>query len=331
MRTAIMFLVAALMAACAQNATQHNTAELDTASRYFDNAGRTDVLTGGVRRITINTPKGPFQVWTKRIGNNPRIKVLLLHGGPAATHEYFEMFDSYFPAEGVEYYYYDQLGSYYSDQPDDPSLWELPRFVDEVEQVRTALGLGPDNFFVLGHSWGGILAIEYALKYPNSLKGLIVSNMMSSIPAYNKYAEEVLMPQMDPAALSEIKRLEAAGKTDDPRYMEQLMPNHYAKHILRMPPEEWPDPVNRAFKHLNAKIYVPMQGPSELGASGKLLNWDRSADLVRIEVPTLVIGAAHDTMDPKHMETMARNFRLGRYLFCPNGSHMAMYDDQERM
>lgn len=329
MRTAIIFLVAALMAACAQNATQQNTAEPDTAPRYFDNAGRTDVLTGGVRRVTINTPKGPFQVWTKRVGNNPRIKVLLLHGGPAATHEYFEMFDSYFPAEGVEYYYYDQLGSYYSDQPDDPSLWELPRFVDEVEQVRTALGLGPDNFFVLGHSWGGILAIEYALKYPNSLKGLIVSNMMSSIPAYNKYAQEVLMPQMDPAALSEIKRLEAAGRTDDPRYMELLMPNHYAKHILRMPPEEWPDPVNRAFKHLNAKIYVPMQGPSELGASGKLLNWDRSADLGRIEVPTLVIGAAHDTMDPKHMEAMARSFKRGRYLFCPNGSHMAMYDDQE--
>jgi len=90
--------------------------------------------------IPIRTPKGKFRVWTKRVGNNPRVKLLLLHGGPAATHEYFEAFDSYFPAAGIEYYYYDQLGSAYSDQPNDPSLWEIPRFVDEVEQVRQAFG-----------------------------------------------------------------------------------------------------------------------------------------------------------------------------------------------
>ena len=103
---------------------------------YFDNTGRDDVLSGGTRMIEIQTPKGKFRVWTKRVGNNPTIKVLLLHGGPGATHEYFEAFDSYFPGAGIEYYYYDQLGSAYSDQPDEPSLWELPRFVEEVEQVR---------------------------------------------------------------------------------------------------------------------------------------------------------------------------------------------------
>ena len=115
--------------------------------------------------------------------------MLLLHGGPGATHEYFEAFDSYLPAAGIEYYYYDQLGSFYSDQPDEPDLWELPRFVDEVEQVRQALGLDRDNFFLLGHSWGGVLAIEYALQYQQHLKGLIISNMMASIPAYNEYAK----------------------------------------------------------------------------------------------------------------------------------------------
>ncbi len=169
---------------------------------YFDRAGRDDVLSGGVRLIPITTPKGDFRVWTKRVGNNPTIKVLLLHGGPGATHEYFEAFDSYFPAAGIEYYYYDQLGSTYSDQPDEPELWELPRFVDEVEQVRQALGLDRDNFYLLGHSWGGILAIEYALKYQQHLKGLIISNMMGSIPAYNEYAEDVLMPAMDQEVLA---------------------------------------------------------------------------------------------------------------------------------
>jgi proline iminopeptidase len=290
---------------------------------------RGDVRSGGVRLIPVTTPRGTFRVWTKRVGDNPRIKILLLHGGPGATHEYFEAFDSFLPAEGVEYYYYDQLGSAYSDQPDHPELWETARFVEEVEQVRQALGLEKENFYLLGHSWGGILAIEYALKYQQHLKGLVISNMMASIPAYNEYARRVLMPAMDPAALKEIQAIEAAGKYDDPRYMELLMPHHYEKHILRRPADQWPDPVNRAFKHINPKIYVPMQGPSELGASGKLERWDRTADLGKITVPTLVIGAGHDTMDPAHMEKMAGQLRHGRYLFLPNGSHMAMYDDQQ--
>ncbi len=296
---------------------------------YLDYSGRDDVLSGGVRMIPIETPKGTFHVWTKRIGNNPKVKVLLLHGGPGATHEYFEAFDSYFPGAGIEYYYYDQLGSFYSDQPDAPELWEVPRFVDEVEQVRRALKLDRDNFYLFGQSWGGALAIEYALAHQDHLKGLIVSNMMASIPAYNEYAEKVLMPAMDPAVLAEIKRYEAANDTANPRYMELLMEHHYAQHILRLPPAEWPDPVNRAFAHINQSIYVPMQGPSELGLSGKLLHWDRTADLAKITVPTLVIGARYDTMDPKHMEWMAGAVKKGRYLYCPNGSHMALYDDQK--
>jgi proline iminopeptidase len=295
---------------------------------YFDTTGRDDVLSGGVKMIPIETPKGTFHVWTKRIGSNPSAKVLLLHGGPAATHEYFECCDSFFPAAGIEYYYYDQLGSTYSDQPDDPDLWEIPRFVDEVEQVRRALGLDASNFFLMGHSWGGILAMEYALAHQQHLKGLVISNMMSDVPAYNAYAQNVIMPTIDQDALAEIKQLEAAKDFENPRYMELLNTHHYIYHVLRMPLDEWPDPVNRAFVHINQSIYVPMQGPSELGASGKLEKWDRSADLATITVPTLVIGAAHDTMDPKHMEWMAGALPNGRFLLCPEGSHMAMYDDQ---
>lgn len=300
----------------------------EVPAAYFDGAGRDDVVAGGVRMIPIQTPQGTFRVWTKRVGNNPRIKVLLLHGGPGATHEYLEAFDSYFPAAGIEYYYYDQLGSAYSDQPADPSLWDLPRFVEEVEQVRQALGLSRDNLYLFGQSWGGLLGIEYALKYQQNLKGLIVSNMMASIPAYNEYAQKVLMPAMDQGALAEIQRIEAAKDFQNPRYMELLMRHHYVHHILRMPVEQWPDPVNRAFKHLNPAVYVPMQGPSELGASGKLVDWNRVADLPAITVPTLVIGARYDTMDPAHMEMMSKQLPQGQYLYCPNGSHMAMYDDQ---
>src|SRR6185437_12925407 len=174
---------------------------------YLDYSGRADVLGGGVRMVPIETPVGTFKVWTKRIGNNPSLRVLLLHGGPGATHEYLEACDSYLPAAGVEYYYYDQLGSAYSDQPDDPTLWELDRFVDEVEQVRQALDLERDSFVLHGHSWGGILAMEYALAHPASLKGLVISNMMSDVPAYNAYARDVLKPTMDQDALREIEAL----------------------------------------------------------------------------------------------------------------------------
>jgi proline iminopeptidase len=295
---------------------------------YFDNTGRDDLLTGGARMIPIATPKGEFRVWTKRVGNNPKLKVLLLHGGPGATHEYFEAFDTFLPAAGVEYYYYDQLGSAYSDQPDEPSLWEIPRFVDEVEQVRKALGLSRDNFVLLGQSWGGILAIEYALAHGDALKGLVISNMMASIPAYNRYAREVLMPKMDPAVLAEILAFEAKKEFLNPRYEELLFGSFYVEHILRMELPSWPPGVLRAFGSLNKKVYIPMQGPSEMGASGKLELWDRTADLGRIAVPTLVIGAAHDTMDPEHMKWMAGQFPKGRHLHCPNGSHLAMYDDQ---
>jgi proline iminopeptidase len=299
-------------------------------SEYLDSSGRDDVLSGGARRIPVSTPSGEFRVWVKRIGNSQGVRLLLLHGGPGATHEYLEACDSYLPAAGIEYYYYDQLGSGFSDQPAEPSLWQTSRFVDEVEQVRVALGLDRENFVLYGHSWGGILAIEYALRYQQHLRGLVISNMMASVPDYNAYAEHVLMPRMDQAALAEIKSLEASGRTEDPRYLELLTEQHYVHHVLRLPPADWPDPVQRTFAHINPEIYVPMQGPSELGisASAALAHWDRSAELASVKVPALVIGARYDTMDPAHMQMMASRLPAGRYLYCPGGSHLAMYDDQ---
>lgn len=296
---------------------------------YHSRAGHADAWSGGVRMIPITTPAGNFRVWTKRVGSNPRLKVLLLHGGPAMTHEYFEAFDSFLPGEGIEYYYYDQLGSAYSDQPNNDDLWTIPRFVDEVEQVRVALGLDRSNFCLLGHSWGGMLAMEYALAHQDNLKCLIISNMMDSIPAYNAYAQRTLMPAMDQAQLRLVQELERSGQTQDPRYMAALVPMHYEQHFLRRPFAAWPEPVLRAIGHANQHVYTLMQGPSELGASGRLVDWDRSRDLHRINVPTLVIGARYDTMDPEWMRAMAARLPRGEYLFAPNGSHMAMYDDQE--
>ena len=93
--------------------------------------------------------------------------------------------------------------------------------------------------------------------------------------------------------------------------------------------DAWPDHVKAGFEHINHDIYIPLQGPSELGASGKLVEWDRSGDLVGLDVPTLVIGAQHDTMDPEHMRWMAEQLPQGTYLHCPDGSHLAMVDDRD--
>ncbi len=314
---------------CAEPAIESTSAQ--APNDYLSFVQRDDQFTGGIKMIPISTAKGNFNVWTKRVGNNPKIKVLLLHGGPGGTHEFFECADGYFPAEGIEYIYYDQLGSYYSDQPSDTSLWTIDRFVEEVEQVRKALKLDNSNFYLLGQSWGGILAMEYALKYQQNLKGLIISNMMSSVPEYNQYAKEVLGPQMPPEVYKEIQAIEAKNDFANPRYNELLFEHHYTAHVLRMPVNEWPESINRAFKHLNPEVYVYMQGYSEFGITGNatLKNWDRKADLSKITVPTLVIGSKFDTMKPEHMEWMSKEVKNGQYLFCPNGSHLSQYDDQK--
>src|SRR5688572_6280555 len=135
--------------------------ESKNSNNYFASAD-SGIQDGGVHVIPVKTGKHSLNIWTKRFGNNPKIKLLLLNGGPGATHEYFECMESFLPAEGIEFIYYDQAGCGNSSDPKDTSLWDLARYVEEVEQVRSALNLNKDNFYLLGHSWGGILAMEYA-------------------------------------------------------------------------------------------------------------------------------------------------------------------------
>lgn len=316
----ILIILVLFFTACAQNESDKNS-----TVNYFNYSD--SIEAGGVKMIPIKTDVGEFKVWTKRFGNHPKIKILLLHGGPASTHEYMECFETFFQREGYEFYEYDQLGSYYSDQPNDNSLWTVDRFVEEVEQVRKAIGADSSNFYILGNSWGGILGMEYALKYQKNMKSLIVSNMVASATEYAKYASEVLAKQMQPAILKEIRALEEKKDFANPRYMELLIPNFYHEHLCRL--TEWPDAVNRSFKHGNNEVYTLMQGPSEFGISGLLANWDIKDRLKEIAIPTLMIGAKFDTMDPIAMEAQSKMVQKGSYLYCPNGSHLAMWDDQK--
>ncbi len=322
----LLLFVLLLVSSCT-NSPKENISVAEKSS-YWDYSNSEDQSTGGIQMIPIKTEKGTFNVYTKRMGNNPKMRLLLLHGGPGGTHEEFGNFEGYLPNEEIEYIYYDQLDSYYSDKPGDPSLWTTEHFVEEVEQVRKALNLNQDNFYLLGQSWGGILAMEYALKYQDNLKGLIISNMVASVPQYNLYAQDVLGPQLPEEVLKEIKAIEANKDYTNPRYEELLMTHYYTAHILRKPLDKWPKSVLLLFEHLNPEIYIYMQGPSEFGITGEatLKDWDVSGRLKEIRVPTLMLGAKYDTMDPAYMEWMAKEVQNGRSVIT-DGSHLSQFDD----
>jgi proline iminopeptidase len=317
LRLGIAFILGCFWISCQQQ-PQTGAANCDYVN--FQTPG--EVQAAGVQMIKL---REGHRVWTKRFGNSP-IKVLLLHGGPAMTHEYMECFESFFPPAGIEFYEYDQLGSYYSDQPNNDSLWTVQRFVEEVEQVRQALGLNKDNFFLLGNSWGGMLAMEYALKYQANLKGLLICNMTADFNKYEAYNAQ-LRRQMRPSLLDTLSAYEAKGDYHNPEYQNLVFAEYYTKHLCRLP--EWPEAAMRSLKHANLHVYEYMQGPSEFVPGGILKGWSVWDRLQELTVPTLTVGAKYDTMNPQEMEEMSKLVKNGRYLYCPNGSHLAMWDDQK--
>ena len=279
-----------------------------------------DIRVAGIKMVPVMG--GQYKVWTKRMGSGP-LKVLLLHGGPGFTHQYLEAMESFLPEAGIEMYYYDQLGCGNSDKPTDPSLWTRDRYREEVEEVR--IGLGLDNFVLYGQSWGGMLSIEYALKYQHRLRGLVISNMTAGIQAYLNRLDH-LKGLLNPTSRAALERLDAAQDYDNPEYERIMMEELYPQVICRTKP--WPEPVTRAFRDANLAIYNEMQGKSEFVVTGNFKDWERWDDLHKITVPTLTIGAAHDTMDPEDLKKMATLVTNGTSLICPNGSHLAMWDDQ---
>ena len=279
------------------------------------------IKVAGIRMIPV--VGGKYKVWTKKIGSGP-IKVLLLHGGPGFTHCYLEAMESFLPQAGIEIYYYDQLGCGNSDIPDDPSLWTLPRYVEEVEEVRRGLGL--DNFVLYGHSWGGMLAIDYALKYQQHLRGLVISNMAAGVQAAIKRGITLKNTLLPPEKLARLNALEAKQDYDNPEYEGIMMEDLYPKMICRIQP--WPEPITRAFRLANLKIYNEMQGKSEFQVTGNFKDWERWGRLHEIKVKALTLGARYDEMDPEDMKRMATLMPNATSAICPNGSHMALWDDQ---
>lgn len=280
----------------------------------------TQVLTGGTKLVPVRG--GKYRVWTQRVGDSPE-KVLLLHGGPGFNHVYLWCFQDFLPAAGIEMYYYDQLGSLFSDNPDDPKLWTVEGYTDEVEDVRRALGL--ENFYLCGHSWGGMLAYEYALKYPQHLKGVIISNMVASIPEYVRYVNK-LRSQFPPNVVKTMEKYEAKKDYDAPEYQQIIFDRLYHEHVCRLTP--WPAPLEVAFRTANTKIYNTMQGPNEFLVTGTFKNWDRTKDVHRIKTRALLVGARYGEMDPNEIRRIATLMPNARAVISDRGSHLTMYDDQ---
>jgi proline iminopeptidase len=291
------------------------------SSSVSDDLNPGGIRVAGIRMIPV--VDGKYKVWTKRIGSGP-VKVLLLHGGPGFTHDYLEAMESFLPQAGIEMYYYDQLGVGNSDVPDDPALWTLPRYLTEVEEVRRGLGL--DHFVLYGHSWGGILAMEYALNYQQHLRGLVISNMTAGTRSYLKRTASLKTQFLSPDTLAQFNALEAAKKYDDPAYTRIVTEDLYPKMICRLKP--WPEPVTRAFRLANEKIYNQMQGKSEFEVTGNLKDWERWDRLHEIKVKTLTVGSTYDEMDPDDMRKMAKLMPNAACAICPNGSHLDLWDDQ---
>jgi len=260
-------------------------------------------------------------VYTKTVGSGSK-KILLLHGGPGLTHECFENFSEQLKEQDVQLIYYDQLGSFFSDQPEDVSLFNMARYVEEVKTVVDTLKL--QDFYILGHSWGGALLMEYALKYPDGLKGMIISNMMADFDAYEVYVQH-LFSKFPAEIQTQFTELIKQQKFAEPEFQQLVFQYWYAPHMCKLDP--WPEPMLRTLQHLAAPVLMTILGPNPFEVLGTLKHWNRFNDLKKITVPTLVIGATYDSMDPALLRSMANELPNGSYAHCPNGSHFSMWDD----
>ena len=269
-------------------------------------------------------PVDGYRVWYRIAGggsDRERVPLMVLHGGPGAPHDYLENLEA-LASERRRVIFYDQLGCGRSDQPDDPSLCRVSRFADELATVRQELGL--DRVHILGQSWGGMLAIEYALRQPQGLVGLILANTASSMPMWVAEANR-LRADLPPEVNATLLRHEEAGTTDDPEYQD-AMNVFYAKHVCRVTP--LPEFVQRAFDQIGF-VYHYMNGPSEFHVTGVIKDWDRTDRLSEIHVPTLILSGRYDEATPVINEVLHRGIAGSEWVIFENSSHLAHVEEPE--
>lgn len=268
-----------------------------------------------------------YNVWYRIVGEHElpgKLPILCLHGGPGASHDYLEPLGT-MVSTGRRVIFYDQLGGGNSDHPHNPSLWNIPLFVEELGIIRKALDL--EHVHILGHSWGGMLAMEYALTQPIGLESLIIADSPASMPQWVAEANRLRLEL--PTDIQEILlKHEEAGTTDDPAYGEAESV-FYRRHVCRL--EVWPECLNRMVEKLMKypEVYNTMNGPSEFHVIGVIKDWDIVHRLGEIRVPTLVISGRYDEATPVIAETVHRGIPGSKWIIFENSAHVPHLEETE--
>lgn len=268
-----------------------------------------------------------YRVWYRAVGESTggKAPLLVIHGGAGFPHDYLEPLEA-IAETGRQVFFYDQLGCGNSDKPHDPALWSLDLFREELVAVRRELKL--DRAHLLGHSWGGMLALEHALTQPPGLESIIISNSFANVPAFA--AAVTRLRQQLPNEVREIlERHEDARTTDSEEYLAAAY-EFYRRHICRAEP--WPECVKRSHEKWmrDPEVYRVMNGPSEFLITGKIKDWDISDRLSEIHVPTLVLGGRYDEATPELTAEVHQGIPGSEYVIFENSSHFPFIEETEK-
>ena len=264
-----------------------------------------------------------FRLFYRVFGEARRGTVLSLHGGPGATHDYLlPMAD--LTEYGYKVVFYDQLGCGRSEMPDDTSLFTVERGVEEVEGIRRALNLG--RIHLMGSSYGGLLAIAYALKYQENLKSLIISSGLASVPLAVAEMQR-LKSELPPEIQKTLRKYEEIGDYENPEYLKAVQ-EFYKRHLCRLP--EWPKELVYTMEHMSKPVYYTMNGPNEFTIIGTLKDWDVTDQLHKIRVPCLITVGRYDEVTPKVAESMHQRIKGSKLVIFENSSHVAMWEEREK-
>ncbi len=269
-----------------------------------------------------------YRVWyavVSDLGPPGKVALLCLHGGPGACHDYLESL-ARLGVGGRPVVFYDQLGCGNSDQPDDPALWTVSLFVEEVGVVRREFGL--ERVHLLGQSWGGMLAMEYLLTEPQGVASATIASAPASMRQWVAEANR-LREDLPAEVQATLRQHEASGTTDSPEYQKAMLV-FYGRHLCRLDP--WPEPMMRSFAKLerNPQVYRTMNGPSEFHVVGNLRDWDIIDRLAENKVPALVTSGRYDEATPAIAQTVQRGIRGSEWVLFEQSAHMAHLEEPER-
>jgi proline-specific peptidase len=276
-----------------------------------------------VRAVEGRVPFRGFETWYRDVGPVEGVPLLCLHGGPGSSHHYFEPLEA-LAEDGRRVVLYDQLGCGGSDRPDDPDLWTVELFVDEIAALRSGLGL--ERIHLLGSSWGSMLGIEYALTTPAGLVSLTLNSPPTASETWKAEATR-LRDELPEDVRRVLAKHEAAGTTDDPEY-EAAEGEFGRRHICRVEP--LPDFVLRGRAAKNRAVYESLWGISEWNPNGKLRDWDVRDRLSEIDVPTLITSGRYDECTPMLAEDAQRGIPGAERVLFEDSSHTAFVEEPER-